>query len=98
MNADLALARLAEAATAHDGHAHDRDQERHCLLPGHAAQAPAAPAAAEELLSDGGYDLSRAALPVRLAWAGGATGEAGTAAGCGIGRVDQRAHRQRPGA
>jgi hypothetical protein len=61
MNADLTLARLAEAATAHDGHAHDRDHDRHCLLPGHAAQAPAASAAAEDLLSDGGYDLSHPA-------------------------------------
>jgi hypothetical protein len=51
MNADLTLARLAEAATAHDGHAHDRDHDRHCLLTGHAAAA--------DLLSDGGYDLSR---------------------------------------
>ena len=58
MNADLTLARLAEAATAHDGHAHDRDHGRHCLLPGDAAQAPDAFAAAEERLSDGGYDLS----------------------------------------
>jgi hypothetical protein len=58
MNADLSLARLAEAATAHDGHAHDREHDRHCQLPGGAAQAPAESAAAEELLSGGGYDLS----------------------------------------
>jgi hypothetical protein len=58
MHADLSLARLAEAATAHDDHAHDRDHERHCLLPGAAAQAPPASAVVEELLSGGGYDLS----------------------------------------
>jgi hypothetical protein len=58
MNADLSLGRLAEAAAAHDEHAHDRDHDRHCLPPGDAAQAPAASAAAEELVSDGGYDLS----------------------------------------
>jgi hypothetical protein len=58
MNADLTLARLAKIAAAHDGHAHDRDHERHCLPPVGAAQASAASAAAEERLSDGGYDLS----------------------------------------
>jgi hypothetical protein len=58
MNADLTLAHLAEVATAHDGHAHDRDHGRHCLRPADAVQAPAASAAAGELLSDGGYDLS----------------------------------------
>jgi hypothetical protein len=56
MNADLTLARLAEVAAAHDGHAHDRDHERHCLLSAGAAQVPAA--SAGELLCGGGYDLS----------------------------------------
>jgi hypothetical protein len=44
MNEDLALARLAEVAAAHDDHAHDG--ERHCLPPGDGAliQAPAVPA------------------------------------------------------
>jgi hypothetical protein len=58
MNADLTLARLGEVAAAHDGHAHDRDHERHCLPSAGAAQLPAPSATAEELLSGGGYDLS----------------------------------------
>jgi hypothetical protein len=61
MNADLTLARLAEVAAAHDGHAHDRDHERHCLPSTGAVQVPPASAAAEEPLSGGGYDLSHPA-------------------------------------
>jgi hypothetical protein len=61
MNADLTLARLAEVAAAHDGHAHDRDHERHCMPSAGAAQVPAPSAAAEQPLSDGGYDLSHPA-------------------------------------